>query len=157
MRINGRRAWGPVLATLGALVLAHPAAASADEIRVLLVASRDADVDLQISMLERAIRQSPGPLAVADGLADAHVVIQFTGHRRTAGKDGEPLFHWMGQAKLLNVPQEMTVSTTPLSERFELVVIGREGSEAQRARKLLETVLTKALRPKARKPPKEAL
>ena len=145
------------LAVLAVLALAHPAVASADEIRVMLVPSRDADVDLQISMLERAIRQGPGPLALAEGLEDAHVLIQFTEHRRSTGKDGEPLFHWTGQAKLLKVPAEMTVSATPLSERFGLVVIGREGNEVQRVLKLLETNLTKTLRPRARKAPKEAL
>ena len=159
MRIDGRAGWGLVLAALVVTALAHPvmASAGADEIRVLFVASRDADLDMQITLLERAITQSRGPLALAAGLSDAHVVIQFTGYRRSHKKDGEPQSNWMGLAKLLEVPKEMTVSATPLSERFGLVVIGREGNEAQRALKLLETNLTKTLRPKAGKAPKEAL
>jgi hypothetical protein len=159
MRINGRAGWGSVFAALVVIALAQPvvASAGADEIRVLLVPSREADLDLQISLLERAIQQSPGPLALAGGLSDAHVVIQFTGYRRSTGKDREPQSHWMGLAKLLKVPERMTVSATPLSERFGLVVMGREGSEAQRTLKLLETNLTKTLRPKAVKAPKEAL
>ena len=147
----------PVVAVLVVLALAHPAVGSAEEIRVLLMPSRDADVDLQVSMLERAITQSAGPVALTKGLGDAHVVIQFIEHRRSTGKDGQPRFHWMGQARLLKVPEEMTVSATPLSEQFVLMVIGREGNEAQRALKLLETFLTRTLRPKARKAPKEAL
>jgi hypothetical protein len=159
MRIVTRAGWGRVLAALVVVALAHPvtASAGADEIRVLLVPSREADLDMQISLLERAIRQGPGPLALAGGLSDAHVVIQFTGYRRSTGKDGEPQSHWMGLAKLLKVPQQMTVSATPLSERFGLVVIGKEGSEVQRVLKLLEGTLTQTLRPKAGKGPKEAL
>jgi hypothetical protein len=159
MRIVSRGRLGRVLAAMMALALAlaHPAVASADDIRVLLVPSRDADLDLQISMLERAIAQSRGPLALVGGLTAAHVVIQFTSHRRTTGKDGEPLFHWTGHAKLLKMPEEMTVSAKPLSDRFELLVIGKEGSEAERARELLEKVLTDTLRPKSHTPPREAL
>jgi hypothetical protein len=159
MRIDSCSGWGRVLAALVVIAFAHPVTASSggEEIRVLLVPSREADLDMQITLLERAIQQSPGPLAVAGGLSDAHVVIQFTSYRRSAGKDGEPESHWMGLAKLLEVPQQMTVSATPLSERFGLVVIGKEGSEVQRALNLLETNLTKTLRPKAGKAPREAL
>jgi hypothetical protein len=159
MRIESLAGCGRVLAALVVIALAHPvvASAGAGEIRVLLVPSREADLDLQISLLERAIQQSPGPLALAGGLSDAHVVIQFTGYRRSTGKDGEPQSHWMGLAKFLKVPKQMTVSATPLSERFGLVVMGREGNETQRTLKLLETNLTKTLRPKAVKAPKEAL
>ena len=159
MRIDGRAGWGRVLAALVVIALAHPVVASpgADAIRVLLVPSREADLDMQISLLERAIQQSPGPLALAGGLTDAHVVIQFTGYRRSTGKDGELQSAWIGLAKLLKVPGQMTVSATPLPELFELMVIGKEGNEAQRALKLLETTLTKTLRPKAGKAPREAL
>lgn len=157
MSIDRRAARGRVLATLVVLGLVCPAVVSADQIRVLFVAARDAEVDLQVAMLERAIRQSPGPLALAGNLTEAHVVIRFTQHRRSTGKDGEPLFHWMGEAKLLKLPEGMTVSATPLSERFGLVVIGKEGNEPHRALELLETVLTKTIRPKARQPPREAI
>ena len=159
MRIDGRAGRGRVLAALVIMALAHPVEASAgvDPIRVLLVPSREADLDMQISLLERAIQQSRGPLALAGGLSDAHVVIQFTRYRRSTGRDGELQAHWMGLAKLLKVPGQMTVSATPLPELFELMVIGKEGSEAQRALKLLETTLTKTLRPKAGKAPREAL
>jgi hypothetical protein len=161
MNYDRRSRWGGAFAALMIMALAPPlrASGSADgkEIRVLLVASRDADLDMQITLLARAIRQSPGPLVLAGGLSDAHVVVEFTRYRRATGKDGQPLSEWFGNAKLLKVPEQMTVSATPLSERFELMVIGHEGSESQRALKLLETNLTKTLRPKARTAPKEAL
>ena len=159
MRHDRRARWRRAFSALMILALAGPAwvRAEGDEIRVLLMASRDADLDMQITLLERAIRQSPGPLVVAAGLSDAHVVIQFTGYRRSTGKDGEPASYWMGHAKLLKGPEQMTVSATPLSDRFGLVVIGGEGNEALRALKLLETNLTRTLRPTARKAPKESL
>ena len=85
------------------------------------------------------------------------MVIQFTEYRRSIGEKGEPLFHWIGQAKLLKQPEEMTVSATPLPEQFELLVIGEDGSEERRALKSLELMLSKTLRPKARKPAREAI
>ena len=159
MNLVRRARWGGAFAALVIMAFAEPVRVSAegDEIRVLLVASRDADLDIQISLLERAIRLSPGPIVVTSALSDAHVVIQFTGYRRSTGKDGEPRSDWAGHAKLLKVPDQMRVSATPLSDRFDLMVIGHEGNEAQRALKLLETFLSKTLRPKARTAPREAL
>jgi hypothetical protein len=92
---------------------ACPALVSADEIRILLAASRDAGVELQIRKLERAIRESEVPLAIAESLTDAHVVVQFTEYRRSIGKDGELLFRWAGEARLLKQPDDMTISGTP--------------------------------------------
>jgi hypothetical protein len=71
---------------------------------------------------------------------------------RSIGERGEPLFHWVGQAKLLKQPKEMTLSATPLPERFELLVIGDDGTDELRALKSLELMLSKTLRPRARKP-----
>jgi hypothetical protein len=84
-------------------------------------------------------------------------MVQFTEYRRAIGEKGEPLFHWVGQAKLLKQPEEMTVSATPLPERFELLVIGEDGREEVRALESLELMLSKTLRPRARKPAKEAI
>jgi hypothetical protein len=131
---------------------------SADEIRILFVVSRDAgDVDAQVRKLERAIEDRSGPLAVARSLSEAHVVLQFTAYRRSIGEKGQPLFHWVGQAKLVKPPGEMTVSQTPLPEQFELLVIGEDGRKEQHALESLERMLGKTLRPRARKPAKEAI
>ena len=130
---------------------------SADEIRILFVSSRDGPVDAQVRKLERAIGEGHGALVVAESLSEAHVVVQFTEYRRSIGEKGEALFHWVGQAKLLKQPEEMTVSATRLPERFELLVIGEDGSEERRALKSLELMLSKTLRPKARKPAREAI
>jgi len=144
---------------LAGLVLgvACPRVVSADEIRILFVVSRDAGVDAQVRQLERAIEESRGPLAIAESLIEAHVVVQFTEYRRSTGEKGEPLSHWVGEAKLLKQPEEMTVSATPLPERFELLVIAEDGREQQRAFKALELMLSKTLRPRARKPAKDAI
>jgi hypothetical protein len=144
-------------AFLAAVGLVCPAV-SADEIRILFVVSRDAGVvDAQVRKLERAIAEGHGRLAVADSLSEAHVVVQFTAYRRSIGEKGEPLFHWLGQAKLLKQPEEMTVSATPLPELFELLVIGEDGKEEQRALESLELMLGKTLRPRAREGVKEAI
>jgi len=131
---------------------------SADEIRVLFVVSRDAgEVDAHVRKLERAIEDGSGPLAVATSLSEAHVVLQFTGYRRSIGEKGQPLFHWVGHAKLVKQPEEMTISQTALPEQFELLVIGEDGREEQHALRSLELMLSKTLRPRARKPAKEAI
>jgi hypothetical protein len=134
-----------------------PAMAWADEIRILFIGARDIGVEVQVRKLERAIRESRGPLAIAESLSEAHVIVQFTEYRRSIGEKGEPLFHWVGQAKLLRQPKAMTVGATPLPERFELVVIGEDGREELRALKSLELMLSKTLRPRARRPAKEAI
>ena len=82
-------------------------------------------MDAQVRKLERAIRESQGPLAITESLSEAHVVVQFTEYRRSIGEKGEPLFYWVGQSKLLRRPEEMTVSATPLPERFELLSLVR--------------------------------
>jgi hypothetical protein len=150
---------GRLLAALAAMGVVCPTVLSADEIRILFVVSRAAGVvvDTQVRKLERAIGDGPGPLGVATSLSEAHVVVQFTGYRRSIGEKGEPVFHWIGQAMLLKQPEEMTVSQTPLPERFELLVIGEDGREEQRALKSLELMLSKTLRPRARKPVKEII
>jgi hypothetical protein len=145
------------LAALTVMGAICPAMVSADEIRILFVAARDIGVEVQVRKLERAIRESGGPLAVTESLSEAHVVVQFTEYRRSIGAKGEPLFHWVGQAKLLKKPEAMTVSATPLPERFELLVIGEDGMEEQRALKSLELMLSKTLRPRAGKALKEAI
>ena len=158
MSTDGPGLRGGLLAGLAVMGLVSPMAVSADEIRILFVVPRDAGVvDGQVRKLERAIGESHGPLAVAMSLSEAHVVIQFTEYRRSIGEKGEPLFRWVGQAKLLEQPKEMTVSATPLPERFELLVIGEDGTEQQRALKSLELMLSKTLRPRAHKPVKEAI
>ncbi len=156
MRISGVGLRGGLLAGLAALGVVGPAVASAEAIRILFVASRDAGVDAQVERLERAIEESGGPLALAESLSDAHVVVQFIEYRRSRGEKGEPLFHWVGQAKLLKPPEEMTVSATPLPERFELLVIGEAG-RTQQALRSLELMLSRTLRPRAREPVKEAI
>jgi hypothetical protein len=106
-----------LLAGLAVTGLVFPTVVSADEIRVLFVSSRGAGpVDAQVKKLEQAIGEGQGPLVVAESLSEAHVVIQFTEYRRSIGEKGEPLFHWVGQAKLLKQPEEMTVSATPLGD-----------------------------------------
>jgi hypothetical protein len=147
-----------LLGGLAVMGLVCPTVVSAHEIRIPFVVSRDAGVvDAQVRKLERAVRESQGPLALAEGLSDAHVAVQFVEYRRSIGEKGEPLFRWVGQAKLLEQPEEMTVSATPLPERFELLVTGQDGSEERRALKLLELMLSKTLRPRARKPANEAI
>jgi hypothetical protein len=158
MSIGGLGVGGGLLAGLAVVGLVSPTAVSADEIRILFVVPRDAAVvDSQVRKLEQAIAGSQGPLTVALSLSEAHVVVQFTEYRRSIGEKGEPLFHWVGQAKLLEQPKEMTISATPLPERFELLVIGEDGREQERALKSLELMLSKTLRPRARKPVKEAI
>jgi hypothetical protein len=157
MSIGGLGLRGRLLAGLTVMGVVCPTMVSADEIRILFVVSRDAGVEAQVRKLERAIRESQGPLAIAESLSEAHVVVQFTEYRRSIAEKGEPLFYWVGQAKLLKQPEEMTVSATPLPERFELLVIGEDGREQQRALKSLELMLSKTLRPRARKPGKEAI
>ncbi len=155
MSIGGVGLRGGLLAGLAVGVFS-PAVASAETIRILFVASRDAGVDVQVERLERAIEESGGPLALAGSLSDAHVVVQFTEYRRSRGEKGEPLFHWVGQAKLLKPPEEMTVSATPLPERFVLLVIGEDG-RIPRALRSLERMLSETLRPRAREPLEEAI
>jgi hypothetical protein len=135
-----------VLAVIGPI--ASSSSARAEDVRILLIPARNAALQLKVWKLEQAIRDGHRQLAVAETLADAHVIIQFTdSYRSTVGK-GVPLFHWVGQAKLLRQPEAMTISATPLPERFELLVIGEEGSESQRALKSLELMLSKTLRPR---------
>ena len=157
MCIGGLGLRGRLLAGLAVMGVVCPAVVSADEIRILFVASRDAGVDTQVTKLERAVGESQGLLAVVERLVEAHVVVQFTEYRRSIGEKAEPLFHWVCQAKLLKLPEERTVSATPLPERFELLVIGEDGSEQQRALKSLELMLSKTLRPRARQTVKEAI
>jgi hypothetical protein len=157
MSIGGLGLREHLLASLAFTGLVCPTMVSADEIRILFVAAHDIGVEAQVRKLERAIGQGRGTLALAESLAEAHVVVQFTEYRRSIGEKGEPLFHWVGQAKLLKPPKEMTVSATPLPERFELLVIGEDGREELRALKSLELMLSKTLRPRDRKPAKEAI
>lgn len=147
-----------LLVGLAVTGLACPAVVSADEIRIFFVSSHDAGaVGAQVKKLQQAIAEGQGSLAIAESLSEAHVVVQFTEYRRSIGEKGEPLFHWVGQAKLLKQPKEMTLSGTPLPERFELLVIGEDGTEELRALKSLELMLSKTLRPRARKPVKESI
>jgi hypothetical protein len=158
MSIVGLGLRGFLLTGLAVTGLVCPTVVSADEIRILFASSHDAGaVDAQVRKLEQAIGEGRGPLAIAESLSEAHVVVQFTEYRRSIGEKGEPLFHWVGQAKLLKQPKEMIVSATPLPERFELLVIGEDGREELRAVKALELMLSKTLRPKARKPVEEAI
>jgi hypothetical protein len=155
MRVSGLGVRGHLLAGLAATSLVCPTVLAADEIRILFVAARDAGpLDAQVRKLERAIGEGRSVLAVAESLSEAHVVVQFTEYRRSIGEKGEPRFHWVGQAKLLKQPAEMTVSATPLPERFELLVIGEDGTEEQRALKSLELMLSKTLRPRGHRPAK---
>jgi len=135
----------------------YPAMGSADEIRVLFMVSGDPAVEAHVRRLERAVRRSQGPLVMTESLSEAHVVLQFTEYRRSVVEKGTPLFHWRARAKLLKAPDEMTVSTTPLREQFELVVIGEDGREPERALQALERMLSQTLRPRPRPPEKEAI
>ena len=157
MRVSGLGFRAPLLLGLAVIGLLCPTVVSADPIRVLFVVPRDAELKVQVSKLERAIAEHPGALALAQSLREAHVVVQFTDFRRSTGDKGEPAFHWIGQAKLLRQPEERTVSSTSLPEEFELVVIGEDGRGERRALELLETMLNKTLRPKARTPAKDAI
>ncbi len=145
---------------LGVLAASDPIASSsmarAEDISILLVPARDAALQVKVWKLEQAIRDSHRKLAVAETLADAHVIIQFTDYRRSTGEKGVPLFHWVGQARLLRQPEAMTISATPLPERFEFLVIGEDGSESQRALKSLELMLSKTLRPRRPRVEKDA-
>jgi hypothetical protein len=135
-----------VLAVIGAI--ASSSTARAADISILLVPARDAALQVRIWKLEQAIRDSHRQLAVAETLADAHVIVQFTDYRRSTGAKGVPVSHWVGQARLLRQPEAMTISATPLPERFELLAIGEDGSDSQRALKALELLLSKTLRPR---------
>jgi hypothetical protein len=158
MRIDKLGLRARLLAGLAVMGLVFPAVVSADAIRILFVLPRDAGVlDIQVRRLERAIEESRGPLAVAQSLSDAHVVVEFTEYRLSIGNKGEHLFHWVGQAKLIGQPEEMTVSATPLPERFTLLIIGEDGRGELRAMKSLERILTKTLRPRIRSPEKDAI
>lgn len=158
MSLGGLGVRGRLLAGLAVMGLVCPTVVSADEIRILFVAARDAGLmDAQVRKLERAIRRGAGPLAVAESLTEAHVVVQFIEYRRSIGEKGEPRFHWVGQAKLLVQPEAMTLGATPLPERFELLVFGEDGTEERRALKALELMLSKTLRPRARMPETEAI
>ena len=145
---------------VGVLAATGPIATSsmvrAADVSILLVPPRDAGLQAKIWKLEEAIRDSHRELALAETLADAHVIIQFTDYRRSTGEKGVPLFHWIGQAKLLRQPEAMTISTTPLPERFELLVIGDDASESQQALKSLELMLSKTLRPRRPRVDKDA-
>lgn len=147
---------GCVLAGIVIMGVVYPRAVSADDIRIFLAVSRDPGVDAQVRQLERAIAARGGPLAIAESLSEAHVVIQFTEYWRTTGTKGEPLFHWAGHAKLLKLPEEMTVSRTPLPERFGLLAIGEDPNK-QLALNGLERMLSRTLRPRARKPSRDAI
>lgn len=157
MSLSGLGLRAGLLCGLGLTSLLCPTVVCADEIRVLFVVPRDAELNVQVSKLERAIGEGHGPVALAESLSDAHVVVQFTEYRRSLGDKGQPLFHWRGQAKLLKQPEERTVSSTALLEHFELLVIGEDGRGERRALELLETMLNKALRPKGRKPAQEPI
>lgn len=158
MEMRGRGLRGGLLAGLTVMGVVSSAMVSAEEIRILLVASRDPGVETQIRRLERAIRESEGPLVIAESLSEAHVVVQFTEYQRSIAEKGEPLFTWVGQAKLLKQPEEMTVSSTPLPEQFRLLVIGDKGKERERVPlKSFELMLSRTLRPRAPKPVKEAI
>jgi hypothetical protein len=130
---------------------------SAEPIRILFVASRDRGVNAEVMKLERAMYESRGPLAVAERLADAHVLIRFTEYRRYNGEKGKPLSHWLGEARLLAKPDGMTVGATPLPEHFLLVVIGEENQEYHRALESLARMLRKTLRLRPRPPVREAI
>jgi hypothetical protein len=149
-----RRRW--LVASFMVMGVVCSTVVDADDIRILLVPSRDPSVQAQVAKLERAIDESHGPLTCAESLSAAHVAIQFTGYRRTTGDKGEALIQWAGAAKLLKQPEEMTVSSTPLPERFGLLVIGEDGT-AQRALKALEVMLGKTLRLPPRPSAKDAI
>jgi hypothetical protein len=134
-----------------------PAFSADSAVRVLFVTSRDPGVDVHVSRLEQAVSESHGPLAIAETLSDAHVVVQFTDYRRTVGEKGEPLFRWVGQARLLTLPEGRTRTDKPLPERFELLVIGDRGNQELRALELLEKMVSKALRPKTVRPEREGI
>jgi len=143
--VAGRACLLRVLAVIGAV--ASSSMVWAEDIRILLVPPRDAALEVQVRKLEQAIRESHRPLAVAESLGDAHVILQFTDYRRSTGEKGEPQFHWIGQGRLLRPPDAMTITATPLPDHFELLVIGEDGSESQRAVTSLELMLSKTLRP----------
>ena len=149
---------GRVLAALAVLGVASPAALSAAEIRLRLVVNHDDTVvSDHVRRLERAIKNGSGPLVVVESLSEAHILLDFTAYRRSVDDKGEPLRWLFGQAKLLKRPDGMTLSG-PLPERFGLLAIGEDGKdEGERAAKLLEQMLSKTLRPKARPVPKEAI
>jgi hypothetical protein len=91
MSIDGLGLRGLLLSGLAVMGLVSPAVVSADEIRILFVLPRDAGVlDIQVRKLERAIGEGHGPLAVAQSLGEAHVVVQFIEYRRSIGRRASP-------------------------------------------------------------------
>jgi hypothetical protein len=150
--------WGRVLAALAFLGVVSPAVLSAAEIRLRLVVNHD-DIAVydHVRRLERAIKNGSGSLVLVESLSDAHILLDFTAYRHSVDGEGQPLRHWFGQAKLLKRPEGMTLRN-PLPERFELLAIGEDGKdEGERAAQLLEQMLSKALRPRARASSKDAI
>ena len=93
---------------------------------------------------------------MAESLREAHVVVQFTEVRRSTGEEGEAVRHWLGEAKLLEVPDEMIVSATALPEESALVVAGEEGGDVRQSLVALQHMLSKTLRPRPQEPKREA-
>lgn len=157
MNTGDRALRGRLLAGLAVLGLFCPGLASADEIRVLFVPSRDPGVDAQVRKLQQAIRETQGPIVITESLTDAQVALQFTECRRTLSEKDGLAIRWSARAKLLKLPDEMTVGAKPFQERFELLVIGADTPDLKHARELLERVLSQTFRPRARAPEKEAI
>jgi hypothetical protein len=130
--------------------LLSPATATAEEIRVLFIASGGPELRLQVRGLEQAIEARSGPLAVARELTDADVIIQFTRYRRTVGANGEPARAWHGEARLL-VPAEPAMAAEPSLagprlDRFSILMMTAEDKpEMPQAVDALARMLRKAL------------
>jgi hypothetical protein len=139
--------------------LASPSLGSAEEIRVFFVASRDRAVDARIVALEQAVAQSRGPLAVAESVSDAHVVLQVTDYKDWIGRTGGRNRRWRGHASLLRVPDGMRVSATPIPEDLELRVGGDDGKgdggEVRLAAESLARLLTQTLRKEPGEPDRD--
>jgi len=140
-----RRTTGFLAAVLGAVLLTG-SAASAQQIRVLLVIpGGSGQLARQVARFDDALRKANGRIVQAHTLADADAVVQFTSYRRAFDDKGESEDWWYGQFKLLRPPVRDAQATPGTSPLFQLLVIGREDWEVEPAVELLGRALARAL------------
>ena len=141
-----RNAWAWVIGT----TLLLPMAAAGEEIRVLIVPSKDFAVGVQTRALERAIAENSHSLRVVKDLAEAHVLLQFTDYRIEPHKKVGSWRWWDGRVKILlqsDADLEDAALASLLPERFSLVIMGETGgTEMERTVATLERFLRKSLR-----------
>jgi len=145
MTTYGAGRWAIVLAAALTLELLPSRTASAQPIRVLLVMPRESgELSRQVARLDDAIAELNGPLVAAKSLADADVVVQFTRYQRKVGREGEPQDWWSGQFKLL-VPPARIAALLPTPERFGLMLVGQDKTDARHTIEALARMLSRAV------------